>query len=81
VVADSPQFSALVVQRAPAAVTGTAFMLVTCLGFASIIVSLQCFVASQGHVAARYLFLLRAPGPVLRLLATRWDMAGDEPSA
>ena len=70
-VADSPQFSALVAQRAPAAATGTALTLVTCLGFASIIVSLQCFAALQGHVAVRYLFLLRAPEPVLGLVATR----------
>ena len=71
VVADSPQFSALVAQRAPATAKGTALTLVTCLGFALTIVSLQSFAALQGHVAARYLFLLLAPGPVLGLLATR----------
>ena len=67
VVADSPQFSALVARRAPAAATGTALTLVTCLGFALTIVSLQCFAALQGYVATRYLFLLPAPGPVLGL--------------
>jgi hypothetical protein len=71
VVADSPQFSALVAQRAPKAATGTALTLVTCLGFGLTIVSLQCFAALQGYVEARYLFLLLAPGPVLGLLATR----------
>ena len=71
VVADSPQFSVLVVQRAPAGTTGTALTLVTCLGFALTIVSLQSFAALQGHMAARYLFLLLVPGPVLGLLATR----------
>ena len=80
-VADSLQFSALVAQRAPAAATGTALTLVTSLGFTSIIVSLQCFAALQGHVAVRYLFLLLAPGSVLGLVATRWDMAWGEPSA
>ena len=45
--------------------------LVFCLGFTSIIVSLQCFAALQGHVAARYLFLLLASEPVLGLVATR----------
>lgn len=75
VIADSPQFSALVARRAPAGTTGTALMLVTCLGFALIIVSLQCFAALQGHVAARYLFLLLVPGPVLGLLATRRSVA------
>ena len=63
VVADSPQFSA--------AATGTALTLVACLGFALAIVSLQAFGALQGHVEARYLFLLLVPGPVLGLLATR----------
>ena len=80
VVADSPQFSALVAQRAPATATGTALTLVTCLGFALTIVSLQSFTALQGHVNARYLFLLLAPGPVLALLATRPagpEQAGD----
>ena len=71
VVADSPQFSAVVAQRAPAAATGTALTLVTCLGFALTIVSLQAFGALQGHVEARYLFLLLVPGSVLGLLATR----------
>ena len=61
VVADSPQFSA----------TGTALTLVTCLGFALTIVSLQAFGAMQGHVEARYLFLLLVPGSVPGLLATR----------
>jgi len=64
VVAASPQFSALVARRAPAG-TGTALTLVTCLGFALTIVSLQCFAALQGHVAARYLFLLLVPEPLL----------------
>ncbi|MFC7670246.1 nitrate/nitrite transporter [Hymenobacter humi] len=80
VVADSPQFSALVAQRAPAAATGTALTLVTCLGFALTIVSLQAFAALQGHVEARYLFLLLVPGPVLGLLATRPARAGSSPS-
>ncbi|MCC3151667.1 MFS transporter [Hymenobacter sp. BT770] len=71
VVADSPQFSALVAQRAPATATGTALTLVTCLGFALTIVSLQSFAALQAHADARYLFLLLAPGPLLGLLATR----------
>ncbi|SFQ59371.1 MFS transporter [Hymenobacter arizonensis] len=71
VVADSPQFSALVAQRAPAAATGTALTLVTCLGFALTIVSLQAFAGLQPYVEARYLFLLLVPGPVLGLLATR----------
>ncbi|WP_235184049.1 MFS transporter [Hymenobacter sp. IS2118] len=71
VVADSPQFSAVVAQRAPKFATGTALTLVTCLGFALTIVSLQLFAALQSVLEARYLFLLLVPGPVLGLLATR----------
>ncbi|PJJ59542.1 MFS transporter [Hymenobacter chitinivorans] len=71
VVADSPQFSALVAQQAPTAIKGTALTLVTCLGFALTIVSLQLFGALQSVVAGQYLFLLLAPGPVLGLWATR----------
>ena len=71
VVADSPQLSALVAQKAPATAKGTALTLVTCLGFALTIVSLQSFAALQGHVAARYRFLLLVLGPVLGLLTTR----------
>ncbi|UOQ50766.1 MFS transporter [Hymenobacter cellulosivorans] len=71
VVADSPQFSALVAQQAPAAIKGTALTLVTCLGFALTIVSLQAFGALQSLVDGRYLFLLLAPGPALGLWATR----------
>ena len=76
VVADSPQFSALVAQRAPKTGTGTALTLVTCLGFALTIVSLQVFAALQPVVDARYLFLLLAPGPLLGLWATRGRLKG-----
>ncbi|MBD2721578.1 MFS transporter [Hymenobacter sp. BT189] len=71
VVADSPQFSALVAQEAPAATKGTALTLVTCLGFALTIVSLQAFAALHPQLEARYWFWLLAPGPLLGLLATR----------
>ena len=79
VVADSPQFSVLVAHRAPAAATGTALTLVTCLGFALTIVSLQSFAAMQGHLAARYLFLLLVLGPVMGLLATCQVAADTKP--
>ena len=76
VVADSPQFSALVAQRAPAAIKGTALTIVTCLGFALTIVSLQGFAAMHPHLDAHYWFWLLAPGPLLGLLATRQLPAG-----
>ncbi|MBF9143666.1 MFS transporter [Hymenobacter properus] len=71
VVADSPQFSTLVAQQAPAATKGTALTLVTCLGFALTIVSLQAFAALHPQLDARYWFWLLAPGPLLGLWATR----------
>ena len=71
VVADSPQFSTLVAQRAPAGTTGTALTLVTCGGFALTVVSLQVFGAMQAWVGAPYIFWVLVPGPVLGLLATR----------
>ena len=71
VVADSPQFSALVAQRAPAGTTGTALTLVTCAGFALTVVSLQAFGWAQSAGVATYAFWLLVPGPVLGLLATR----------
>ena len=71
VVADSPQFSTLVAQRAPAAATGTALTLATCLGFTTTVLSLQTFAALQAWVPARWLFALLALGPLLGLWATR----------
>ena len=69
VVADSPQFSTLVAQRAPT--TATARTLATCLGFATTVLSLQLFAGAQAWVPARWLFALLAPGPLLGLWATR----------
>ncbi|UOQ97295.1 MFS transporter [Hymenobacter sp. 5317J-9] len=71
VAADSPQFSALVAQNAPAAAKGTALTWVTCLGFALTIVSLQCFAIVLHKVEADFWFWLLAPGPLLGLWATR----------
>ena len=71
VIADSPQFSTLVAQRAPATAIGTALTLATCLGFATTVLSLQLFAAAQAWVLARWLFGLLALGPLLGLWATR----------
>ena len=71
VIADSPQFSTLVAQRAPATAIGTALALATCLGFATTVLSLQLFAAAQAWVPARWLFGLLALGPLLGLWATR----------
>jgi MFS family permease len=71
VVADSPLFSTLVAKHAPADARGSALTLVTCLGFAITIVSIQLMGYSQHFIPVQYLFLLLAPGPVLGLVAIR----------
>ena len=69
VVADSPQFSGLVAQTALPAYKGTALTIVTCLGFALTVVSIQLMgaVFAQGNTA---LWVLAA-GPFAGLLAFR----------
>jgi MFS family permease len=68
VVADSPQFSALVANRAPAAVRGSAITITTCIGFAITIVSIQVLTLLQPILPAEYLLLLLAPGPIVGVL-------------
>ena len=67
VIADSPQFSALVAQTAPKENRGTALTIVTCIGFAITIVSIQLL----GYILERYqsnlTFLLLVPGPIIGL--------------
>ncbi len=68
VVADSPQFSALVAATAPQENKGTALSLVVSIGFAITIVSLNV-VERVSPEYFKYSFLLLAPGPVIGLLA------------
>jgi len=70
VVADSPLFSTLVAQNAPAEKKGTALTIVNCLGFSITILSIQLLNYLQLEVAPAYLFLALAVGPVLGL----WGM-------
>jgi len=73
VVSDSPQFSALVAQTAPAEYKGTALTFVTSIGFAITIVSIQLIGwLFNDKSAAHNTFLLLAPGPVLGLIAFLW---------
>ncbi len=64
-VADSPQFSALVAGHAPAYVRGSAITLVTCIGFAITIISIQLVNYLQMLISPRYLLLVLAPGLLL----------------
>lgn len=70
VVTDSPQFSALVAKAADENVKGTALTIVTSIGFAITIASIQLLkelFASQRETA----LLLLAPGPLLGLVALK----------
>lgn len=68
---DSPQFSALVAQTAPAEYKGTALTMVTCIGFAVTIGSLQLinFIIDQTTSPERNkIFIFLGPGPLIGLI-------------
>jgi MFS family permease len=69
VVADSPLFSALVAQASAPEVRGTSLTLVTCIGFAITIASIQLLQLLSGSVDTRYLFVILAAGPAVGLMA------------
>ncbi len=71
VIADSPQFSALVAQTAPAENKGTAITIVVCIGFAITIASIQLLNFLLHRYETVFTFLVLVPGPVLGLLALR----------
>lgn len=70
VIADSPQFSALVAQTAPPEHKGTALTFITSIGFSITIVSMFAFdyllhVTDFSHKA----FIMMVPGPIFGLIA------------
>lgn len=69
VIADSPLFSTLVAQNAPAETKGTALTIVNCIGFAITIISIQLINALRNDGNAQYIYTLLAVGPVLGLIA------------
>ncbi|MFV9551301.1 MFS transporter [Algibacter sp. PT7-4] len=69
VIADSPLFSTLVAQNVETELKGTALTIVNSIGFAITIVSIQVMNCLQTFVAAKYLFLILAIGPILGVLA------------
>ena len=69
VIADSPLFSTLVAQNAPAESKGTALTIVNCIGFAITIVSIQVVTGLLTWIDSRYVYLVLAIGPVLGLMA------------
>ncbi len=75
VVADSPQFSTLVAQSAPPEVKGTALTIVTSIGFAITIASIQLlqYLSSSFH---QYALLILAIGPVAGLMMMKNYLPG-----
>jgi len=71
VVGDSPQFSTLNARNAPPELVGTALTVVTCIGFAITIPSIQLMGHLAGTLHPRWLFLVLIPGPVFGLIAMR----------
>jgi predicted MFS family arabinose efflux permease len=68
VAADSPQFSTLVAKTAIPEYKGTALTIVTSIGFAITIVSIQFLSYLENWLKIDSLFVLLAPGPLIGLL-------------
>ena len=68
VVPDSPLFSSLVALHAPEISRGSAITIVTCIGFAITIISIQFLGAWLKNTDQRYVFILMGIGPALGLL-------------
>ena len=71
VIADSPLFSTLVAQNAPVEYKGTALTIVTCIGFAITIVSIQLLNYLSGMWQPIYLYLALVAGPIFGLMMLR----------
>jgi MFS family permease len=72
VVSDSPQFSTLVARAVSPQYRGSALTMVTCIGFAITIASIQLLSYVKSESGDQYLFILLLPGP----LAGLWGMRG-----
>jgi MFS family permease len=73
VVADSPLFSTLVAQHAPATSRGTALTIVNCIGFAITIISIQVVNALHATVSSQFIYMLLGIGPLGGLIALLRD--------
>lgn len=72
VVGDSPQFSALTARFAPPRLVGSALTIVTSIGFAITIVSIEALSYLSRQVPPAYLLAFLAPGPVAGLMCLRY---------
>jgi MFS family permease len=71
VIADSPLFSTLVAQNAPAEKKGTALTIVNCLGFSITIISIQFINMMKEWTDSNTIYLLLAIGPILGLISLK----------
>lgn len=71
VIADSPLLSALVAHNAPAAIKGTSLTIVTCIGFAITIISIQLLNSLAAISNSGMMYMPLAIGPIFGLLALR----------
>lgn len=69
VIADSPLFSTLVARNAPQQEKGTGLTIVTCIGFAITIVSIEALASLQNHTTSPESYWILALGPLLGVLA------------
>jgi MFS family permease len=69
VIADSPLFSTLVAQNASPELKGTALTIVTCIGFAITIVSIQLLSLLVEIVSFEFVYMVLAVGPLLGVFA------------
>lgn len=69
VIADSPQFSSQAAQEAPKEWTGTALIIMNCVGFALTIGSISLL---EVTAIGDYMFYWLLPGPMLGLVLMRW---------
>jgi MFS family permease len=65
IVADSAQFSALVSERVPRTLVGTALTLQVCAGFLLTLASIRLVPAVAGSVGWQWAFVVLVPGPAL----------------
>lgn len=69
VIADSPLFSTLVAQNAPAEIKGTALTIVNSIGFFITIISIQLVTILHTSTYTNYIYMILAIGPALGLMA------------
>jgi MFS family permease len=69
VIADSPLFSTLVAENAPAEIKATALTIVNCIGFSITIISILILNILQASINPIYIYPILAIGPILGLIA------------